>query len=144
MLRHDVIPINRLQTGWKNLKLVDHRATLIQEITEYHDIVYALLRQILPDHAYLGLSEEDCFKWIVREEIEEVYHLFDRQHIHGHSSYSLIHNRVNAAAAQPLSRYTSHYIKAPRVFGENNIVHIDVVGPDLWIDYTRAVYQPFI
>lgn len=144
MLRHDVNPTNRLLTRWKNITLGDHRATLIQEITEYHDIVYRLLRDILPDHAYLGLSEEDCFKWIVREEIEEVYHLFDRQHIHGHASYSLIHNRVSAAAEQPLSRYTTHYIKAPQIFGENNIVHIDVIGPDLWIDYTRSVYQPLI
>ncbi|MNU19653.1 hypothetical protein D3C71_78860 [compost metagenome] len=125
----------RMAWQWKNPYLSHHRATLIQEITEYRHLVVSLLTRVLPDYSYLGVSEEDCFEWIVREEIELVFGLFDPGHIHNERPYSLIHNRVNAAAPVPLSRYTTHYLRAPALYGENNQVLIEVFHQDLWIDY---------
>ncbi len=135
---------NRIEMRWRNSRLAHHKATLIQDITDYRSIVWPALTQILSDYTHLGLSEQDCFEWIVREEIERVYHLFDRQHTHNRWPYNLIHNRVDAALTYPLSRYTRHYLRAPVLYGENNLVLIEVVDRDLWIDYDYEQYKPLI
>lgn len=135
---------NRIQVRWRTDFIRNHKATLIQDITEYRAIVLPALTAVMPEFASYGLSEEDCFEWIVREEIERVFYLFDATHSHNHWPKTLIHNRVDAQLREPLSRYTTHYLRAPRLYGENNVVLIEVVGPDLWIDYDRSVYQSLI
>jgi len=135
---------NRIEVRWRTDFIRNHKATLIQDITEYRALVMPALSAVLPEFANSGLDEESCFEWIVREQIERVFYLFDPNHLHNHWPQTLIHNRVGAQLSQPLDRYTTHYLRAPQLYGENNIVLIEVVGPDLWIDYDRSVYQSVI
>ena len=135
---------NRIETRWRNPRLQHHKATLIQDISDYRSLVISALTTVLPEFVHYGLSEEDCFEWIVREEIERVFHLYDPDHTHNHWPHTLIHNRVDAQLSQPLSRLSTHYLRAPRLYGENNTVLIEVVERDLWIDYNCETYQPLI
>jgi hypothetical protein len=124
-----------------------HRATLIQDITEYRSIVLALLRPVLLNFASYGYDEEDALEWIVKEEIERIYHLFDGNHIHNHWPLSAIHNHVAASSPILFSKYAEFYLRAPKLYGDNNQVLIELVDQDLWIDYavdwSTCEWQPY-
>ena len=123
---------------------LSHRATLIQNIGDWYAILQPHAQPIFELYASEGLSEESIWEWIIAEELELVYGLFDGHHQdhRARDPHRLIHNALDAALPFALSRYTSHYIKAPKVYGDENEISIELLGIDLYIDYYRSPFQP--
>jgi len=119
-----------------------HRATLIQDLKEYHGILKPYLDPLLQTHAYPeGLVEEDILKWIIAEEVELIYGLFCKTHMHNGMPHMLIHSTLRMLLPIPLSNLTKSYIKAPKLYNTENLVNIQVIGRDLYIYYFASDFN---
>jgi len=116
--------------------LLVHRATLIQCITEYLGIIKPPLYHVLwKYYPTLKINESELIKWIIAEELELIYGLFDRTHQHNHIPYGLIHNKLSLSMNVSLSVITAWYIKAPQVYEDNNTIDLKLTELDLFISY---------
>lgn len=117
------------------------KATLIQDIQGYLDILKPLIARFIEPYLHLGLDEETIFQWIVEEEIERIYHLFTQNHEQRLMPHSMIYNWVQSEVGKTrnmeLNRITTYFIKAPRLYSDNNIIDIKVDGRDLHIGFYR-------
>lgn len=121
-----------------------HKATLIQDISEFIDLLSHAVTPLLQDyHADYGLTVESVVQWIIDEEIERIYLLFPKNHKHNQWPYSVLYEQVRQALSVGLNRYTKHYVRAPALYGDNNEVETYIKGMDLYIKYYRySVYPP--
>lgn len=117
------------------------RALLIQDVSEYVYVVKEAMQPFLSSFGGAGLQLEAVIEWIIREEIETVYHLFSENHFR-YQVTSTIYDHVNNAMNGMLSIYTSEYIKAPVVFPGNRNIAIKLVKNDLYLWYYRKPYTP--
>ena len=123
---------------------LNHRATLIQNIGDFYHVLRPYAEPIFETYASSGFDEEDFWLWIIAEELELVYGLFDRHHQtrHEQDPHRMIHSALNSSLPHSLSRYTSHYIRAPKIYGESNLIELETWGIDLYIDYYQPPGQP--
>lgn len=122
--------------------MLAHRATLIQDIREYRDILRPALNKLLEEYAHTGVDEESALKWIIEEELELIYCLISDHHIHNHPVYSRIHSQIQEEIPYSLSILTSQYIKAPKLYDENHIQY-KLDDRDLYMTY-YAPPPPFV
>lgn len=112
-----------------------HKATLIQGIEEYLYYLKPHLHSFLELYARSGINEEDVILWIIEEEIELIYGLFTLNHTHSNRPHTYVHQSLNASLHITLSRLTTCYIKAPRIYDDNNQIEIKIINNDLYITY---------
>lgn len=127
------------------------RATLIQSISELQAVLHPHLMVALeqtdqPGLVYQAPYEraqlyEQAFEWILAEELELIYGLFDERHQYNRHNPVLgtIYQLVREAVEIPLSTLVSHLVSAPIVY-DNNIVQLRVLAMDLYIVYSRDPY----
>lgn len=123
-----------------------YRAILIQDINEYLLMMRQFLGVLFQEHhAQAGLTEDDVIKWIIEEELEQNYYLFTHRHVHNHVAYSTFYSQIKLMSAVPIEEYTSHYIKSPKLYGDDTVVDIKIKGRDLYIYYstTGQFLNPF-
>jgi hypothetical protein len=117
------------------------RATLIQNTTEFQAYLKPYLDSVMEPYASSGVAYEDALEWIVAEELELIYMLFDRKHQMRRRSnpYQWIYASLQTILPVPLSVCVSYYIAAPRLYEDLEVV-IGFQGPDLHIQYFREAY----
>lgn len=121
------------------------RARLIQSIVELQDVLRDPLHWILERYGHPAVTYEDVLTWILAEEIELIYLLFDNQHqVRRHRDpYCSIYQDLRQSFEHvTLSRYVSHYVAAPLIYSDNNSIDLRIEGPDLVLDYYRNPYEP--
>lgn len=122
-------------------------ALLIQGVREYVGLITPIIKRVIISIAFEtnivkhNLYVTDVFiseitKWIIEEEIELIYGLFDKSHQHNLFPHCLIHNRLNKELNNRLSRITAEYIKVPRIYRENTIC-LKVDDFDIYIYYYK-------
>jgi hypothetical protein len=116
-------------------------ARLIQDIGNFVYLVLAAA-QLSPA---IGLIDERRFrellKWIICEELELVYGLFDATHIHNHPDFQSIHNDL--ATRLDLSRWFAAMVAVPEPPTNDNTVEVSLIGNDLTLTYTRVADGPW-
>jgi len=116
------------------------KARLIQSINEYLAIINPVLQQIIAfQYPYEMVNKEEIIKWIIAEELELIYCLFDKQHQHNKYPHEFIHNQLTLALHVDLSIITSAYIKAPVLYLDYNTIEVKLICNDLYIDYFGCV-----
>lgn len=115
------------------------KALLIQDIIDYASIILPIIqhyiRYVQPE-CYIR-SPEAVLEWIIREEIERTYYLFDTRHQRHLYPYSAIAQYVKGQVPYDFSVLTGQYIKVPLLYGDNMHVEIWVKGRDLYISYNK-------
>jgi hypothetical protein len=114
------------------------RAILIQDIQEFIHYIKPYFEPIL--EAYPA-DEEDIVKWIIAEEIEMTYNLFDINHIHNRRPHINVRDYLDTSLPTGLSKVFSWYIKAPRIYSDHNEIEIVMRGRDLYIQYFAEMKQ---
>jgi hypothetical protein len=112
-----------------------HRATLIQDIYEYKEILRPYLDPLMEPYTTHGISEESTLHWILAEELELIYGLFDESHEHNCFPYVQIHNQLSGLLPYPLSVLTANYVRAPKLYNPESFINLELVGRDLHIKY---------
>ena len=119
----------------REVTMADHKALLIQDISDFTWTVLDTVRPYLGHYSLAGYSEEDFLKWIIEEELELVYHLFAIGHIHNRMPHSEIYAIAREKTPVSLSKLVTYYIKAPMLFEDNRSVTICLNRNDLEIYY---------
>ena len=116
--------------------LLAHRATLIQYIREYLAVIRPPLNSIMCNHyGTFIFDEKKAIQWILAEELELIYHLFDKNNEHNKYPFNVFHSELNTHLPIPLSVLTSFHIKAPIIYNDNNTIEIGLTEFDLFIKY---------
>ena len=122
--------------------IATHRAILIQNISEYVSILKPHILQLMEIKKLRGYNNFiNVLKWIISEELELIYMQFVKGHIHNHSTYSFIHRELESNLPFPLSSLTGSFIKAPKIYGDDLTIEIDVTEYDLSIRYYTDVFE---
>lgn len=117
------------------------QAILIQNIFEYIQYLRPYLYQELQSYIYTGITEEEALQWIIAEELELNFSLFTKHHPHNQQPYAEIHNRLQVTMPIALSKLTTHYIEAPKLYGDNVAVTLTIRGGDLYLFYEMHSFQ---
>ena len=121
------------------------QATLIQSIREYSGVLKPALYQFLELYSSTGIDLESVLVWIIEEELELVYGLFTCEHIHSLYPHAYVHGALNTILPYPSSVVFSHFIKAPRLYQDNNLITIQILNQDLYLKYhTDAIDISFL
>jgi hypothetical protein len=124
--------------------MLTHKATLIQDITQYLLVLREYLQPVLTNYPhYNHTPEADVIKWIIEEELELGWHLFASRHIHNAYPHHYIHNLVSASMPMPLTNYSQFYLLAPQLYGDHNEISIRLDRNDLYIHYYGDAHLPF-
>mgnify|MGYP003558530814 CR=1 FL=1 len=116
--------------------MLDHRATLIQDIYDYLKILTGHVRCQMQEHHYLcGTTEEDVVKWIIAEELFLIHGLITRGHLQNKIPHADIHSRIEHTLPTSLSALTSIFVRAPRLFEPETEIDLLIIGRDLYISY---------
>ena len=110
------------------------RATLIQGIAEFKEYLRKPLHQCMQAFPDID-GDDDVFKWIICEELEEIHHLFDETHIHNRIPHIHIRDMLRGLLTISLSEIVSWYIKAPQLYVGDRQVQVVIRGKDLYINY---------
>lgn len=121
---------------WKNRPR--RRALLIQSIHEFLVLIeepFESIVQLFGNEP--GFCPQQALRWIVCEELELCYGLFDTNHKHNAHPYSGVHNRLDMLMGEwgGLSRVFCQYIKAPQIYDDNNDIEVVLRGWDLYLTY---------
>lgn len=111
--------------------MYNRRSILIQSIGEYLGIIKPFVFSLLRN---TNGNKSDAIKWIISEELELIYGLFEINHEHNHPLYSKIHNQLDSKLPSSLSRITARYIQAPRIY-DNVSITVEITNIDLIIFY---------
>ena len=115
------------------------RAILIQDIRDYIIPLNKVLLETMSDeHAANGMTAEDALHWIIDHQIQELYNLFISRKFFNDWGYYCLYVEVCRKLPYTLARWTSHYIKAPNIYGDNCEIQTHLDGTDLIIKYTRV------
>jgi hypothetical protein len=116
-----------------NLLTVEPRALLIQEIHDFLSVLKGATRAVASQLVFSGLSEERLIEWIVKEQIEQVYHLFSVNHDPRDWRFARLHDQIRSQL--DLDYYTGQYIKVPQLYGDNCFIDLEIRGIDLYLWY---------
>ena len=129
-----------------NSMLGQYDALLVQDVSHLYHAISHVLNRALEYYQHEGVTEEDAFNWIVREEIEKIYHVFDDEHVKNRESqhlqtYRKIHESVTVGVDRLLSQWVAHLIKVPNLFNDprtNFVVSIRIIHfQDIQIWYNK-------
>lgn len=115
-------------------------ATLIQDLSEFRVLVDPLIaaacEQAQPREPWHP-GEEQVLLWLIREELEECYGLFDAYHIHNEPCGLYARDYVRRQMPQyiSLSQWLCFWIKAPKIYADYNQVAVSIKNQDLFIEY---------
>lgn len=120
------------------------RALLIQSVVELRDCLQPYLEPLVAQCVFAGAEYDSALQWILAEELELIYGLFDRRHepVRRDPPYHQIYCQLRNSLPMDLSRYVSHYVAAPRIYYEQNWIDLELRGPDLHLFYYRNPYDP--
>lgn len=119
------------------------RATLIQCISELVAYLQPHLQPLVEKYAAQGAVYEDALQFVIAEELDLVYMLFDHHHSRHRRCTPYVHIYYELRSSLPLelSVVFSHYVSAPRVYNDSEI-QIRLLRTDLYIGYVRNPLQP--
>lgn len=128
--------------------MVVRKATLIQSISEYRSTLEPFLKSLINNNYFLLRDNgTELLTWIIEEELELIYGLFSDGHLHNHSLFSKLHSDLTSLMQMRLSAITKHYIKAPKVYTDNNTIIVKLTDLDITIQYksthTNQINFPF-
>ena len=118
--------------------MLQHKATLIQDIQDYLVLLREHITPYFHPYQLTGFTEESAIEWIIAEEIELMYQLFDTNHRHNAEPYKAIHAQLSSV--MDLSGFTANYIKAPILYTDN-IIEVSIHSSDLHIMYFRDPFK---
>jgi hypothetical protein len=120
-----------------------HRqAVLIQDISGFRAMVDPQLQRLIEPFLELGLSLDAILLWTIREQLWKVYQLSVANHFPKQSFERELYNRLTVHCVDPrLSDITRHFIKVPRVYGDQEL-SLELNRCDLIINY--YLYKPLI
>lgn len=115
----------------------NYKALLIQDIRELLNLLRPIVRQGLSCVKQPILYEDSVILWIIKEIVERNYYLVDQEHqvlkeshLHQH-----MYQFVRMNLQQNLDVVVSYWIKTPKLYGDDTMVHIWMKGIDLYIGY---------
>ncbi len=128
------------------------KATLIQDIAEYLDIIKPAIDNVFEQFFLEQFSQnqrasskelkDNVLRWIIAEELELIYGLFAIDHVHNSYPHIAIHQLLNNEI--DISTLTATYVKAPQLYVDNVTIHIDVTARDLYIYYHKDCRYPSV
>ena len=116
-----------------NLLTVEPRALLIQDLHDYLSVLRGAVRGIAGQVVLSGLTEDRVIEWIVKEQIEQIYHLFSVNHDPRDWRYAKLYEQVRSSV--DLDYYAGQLIKVPQLYGDNVYVDLEIRGIDLYLWY---------
>jgi hypothetical protein len=116
-----------------NLLTVEPRALLIQDMHDYLGLLRGAVKQISDQVFMSGLTEERLVEWIVKEQIEQVYHLFSVNHDSRDWRFAMLFHQVRNLI--DLDYFTGQYIKVPTLYGDHCFIDLEIRGIDLYMWY---------
>jgi hypothetical protein len=112
------------------------RATLLQDVSDLLDLFEPRLRVILAYYQQeTNITQEEVMRWIVCEELAEVYGLFDPTHNSRSRVHRYIYDYLSAMLPFPPGIYISQYLAAPKIYPDDNSIEVILRGRDLFIRY---------
>lgn len=123
-------------------KRLYRNATLIQNISEFFHLVRPVATGLFEAHCKTGLDEESFWSWVLAEELEITYQLFESHHQMRRLELPYRDIYSNLVSLVPLSQYLRQYVRVPQLFGDNNLVTLKLNGVDLYIHYYRYPFEP--
>lgn len=100
------------------------QAKLIQDVGGFLAELQPQFGKIVERYKDKGLTQSSFLRWIITEELEVVYGLFDAMHAHSIISFEQPYNELKFMLPFQLSMCFSHYIKAPKIYPDNNLVNV--------------------
>lgn len=123
----------------KGSKMDFNEATLIQNVEEYVYVLEQHLKGLEEHYSYQGCNKEDVVKWVLSEELENIYGIEVAGHARNNLPYSHIHNCLAATMEKSLSVLTNQLIAFPRLYGDLITVKIKIRSTDLYIQYLTPI-----
>lgn len=120
-----------------------YKALLIQDISQFIELIEPYLNKAL--EAYITESElefESALKWMIEEELEQIYGLFGKDHDRYHFPHAAIRDAVDNMLPAPLSVMVGRHIGAPVIDHDHNVVEIQIWYRDLLIEYVPLQSDP--
>ncbi len=124
-----------------------HKAILIQNLTDYADILLPHIRRVIACHGGLPISDHEVLHWVVKEELSRVYCIFSSGHLRRQAPYEQVYENIQRSlrdVGMNLNTLTSFYLKAPKIYADSDEVVIYFRGPDMYITYfSNLVTNPY-
>lgn len=117
------------------LLTVEPRALLVQGIHDYLCAMSEALRSVEAEAVSMGLTEYRVIEWIVKEQLERVYHLFPINHDSGDWRLRKIYYQIGNQL--DLDRLTGECIQVPQLYGDHCFVDLEIRGIDLFMWYYK-------
>lgn len=111
------------------------KALLIQDISDFVLYLRPALTPILEKYMNTVASEESIVLWIIRDKIERIYHLVDREHDSGRTIPNQIVAELEQSFPTDFDQVFTTYIKVPRLYGDDTDVKVRFKGRDLFLYY---------
>lgn len=99
-------------------------AKLIQDCGGFLAELEPQFSRVVQRYKEQGLTPQSFLRWIICEELEVVYGLFDMCHAHAVASFERPFSELKFMLSFQLSQCFSHYIKAPKIYPDNNLVNV--------------------
>lgn len=113
----------------------EHKALLVQNVRDFLLLIDPYLDQQMEAFIHTGINKEDVILWMIAEELECGYGLFSHNHIHNRMPHTVIHSCLQSCMPVPFATIAAFYIKAPRIYADDNDIEIQLKGCDLYIKY---------
>lgn len=116
------------------------RATLIQSLEEFWAALEPYLMPLVSQYQASGATTEDALRYVIAEELELVYLLFDVDHQsqRGRSPYAEIYAQLRSVMPGELSRVFTQWIVAPQIYAGELQVTLRIAGFDLYLMYWHS------
>lgn len=111
-------------------------ATLLQDVSDLLDLFVPCLKVILAYYQQeTNITQEEVIRWVICEELAEVYGLFDPTHNSNSRVHRYIYDYLSAMLPFPPGVYVAQYLAAPRIYPDDNTVQVILRGRDVFIRY---------
>jgi hypothetical protein len=120
-----------------------YKALLIQDISQFIELIEPYFNKALEAYATeTELEFESALKWLIEEELEQIYGLFGKDHDRYHFPHAAIRDAIDNMTPTPLSCIVAHHIGAPVIDHDHNVVEIRIWNRDLLIEYVPLQSDP--
>lgn len=107
---------------------MERRAILIQNLAGFVAELEPYYSRVLENYILRRPDlEKDFLQWVTRKIIEDVYSLFDANHIKNESLYSAMFQELSSELPFSIEQCFRHYIEAPHIYPTNLVVEVKVV-----------------
>jgi hypothetical protein len=122
--------------------MTHRKVTLIQGIYEYYELLNPHIERSILNRQYFSVTPRQAFEWIILEAFERIYFLYTGKHNPNDDIFRQITTDVRwttASSGIMLDEITGFYIKAPKLYDDNNFVDIQITERDILIGYSSDI-----